>query len=258
MNTMATLAGGLAAVFVLYLMGGTIRSLPPILRALLAGLLPLLAYFVLIVGRWPGLDVVAMHISLFLAAGLVLYAMTQFRRRSAGGMHWAPKLLTVFFLGLVVVNGSLLYIATKGLPEPLARWWLGSDGGAVHSGFSGVVEHGQGAAKAVSSELSQAHRELELGWQVDIVGLDGSEATRAIQVRVKDRTGLPVDRVEGELRLLRPGTAQPALTLPLAALDAGVYGGVLRLPASGRWLAEVRLLRDHTLHYQVTQELVAP
>ncbi len=258
MNTMTTLSGGLAAVFVLYVMGGAIRSLPPILRAVLAGLIPLLAYFVLIVGRWPGLDVVAMHISVFLAAGLVLFAVTQFRRRSVGRMHWAPKLLTAFFLGLVVVNGSLLYIATKGLPDPLARWWLGSDGTAVFSGFSGVVTHDQAAAKAVSSELSQAQRELELGWKVEVSGLDSSEPVRPFQVRVRDRTGLPVDRIEGELRLLRPGAVEAALVLPLAALDAGTYGGVLHLPASGRWLVELRLLRDRDVRYQLTQELVAP
>lgn len=258
MNTMATLSAGLAAVLVLYLVGGAVRSLPAILRALLAGLIPLLGYFVLIIGRWPGLDVVAMHISVFLAAGLVLYAVTQFRRRSAGRMHWAPKLLIAFFLGLVVVNGSLLYIATKGLPEPLGRWWLGSEGGAVYSGFSGVVEHGQSAAKAVSSELSQAHRESELGWQVDVVGLDNNTAERVVEVRVKDRTGLPVDRIDAELRLLRPGAAQAALTLPLNALAPGVYGGVLDLPASGRWLVELRLLRDGTVAYAATQETVAP
>jgi nitrogen fixation protein FixH len=258
MNTMTSLLGGLAAVFVLYAMGGAIRGLPPILRALLAGLIPLLVYFALIVGRWPGLDVVAMHISIFLAAGLVLFAVTQFRQHSVGRMHWAPKLLIAFFLGLVVVNGSLLYIATKGLPDPLARWWLGSDGRAVYSGFSGVVAHGQGAAKAVSSELSQAQRESELGWQVEVAGLDGNDSVRSIQVRVKDRSGLPIDRLEAELRLLRPGAAQAALTVPLAALDAGTYGGVLRLPASGRWLAELRLLRDREVQYQLSQELVAP
>jgi len=257
MNTMTTLFGGLLAVLVLYAIGGRIRNLPPILRAALAGLIPLLGYFMLIIGRWPGLDVVAMHISVFLAAGLVLHAVTQFRRRS-GGMHWVPKLLIAFFLGLVVVNGSLLYIATKGLPEPLGRWWLGSDGGAVYSGFSGVVEHGQSAAKAVSSELSQAHSESELGWQVDVVGLDGNAAERVVEVRVRDRTGLPVDRIEAELRLLRPGAAQPALTLPLSALAPGVYGGVLGLPASGRWLVELRLQRDGKLHYSMTQETVAP
>ena len=257
MTTMTTLFGGLLAVLVLYAIAGSIRNLPPILRAVLAGLIPLLGYFVLIIGRWPGLDVVAMHISVFLAAGLVLHAVTQFRRRS-GGMHWVPKLLIAFFLGLVVVNGSLLYIATKGLPEPLGRWWLGSDGGAVYSGFSGVVEHGQSAAKAVSSELSQAHSESELGWQVDVVGLDGNAAERVVEVRVKDRTGLPVDRIDAELRLLRPGAAQPVLTLPLDVLAPGVYGGVLGLPASGRWLVELRLLQDGKLHYALTQETVAP
>lgn len=258
MNTMTTLSGGLAAVLVLYAIGGSIRNLPPILRAVLAGLIPLLGYFGLIVGRWPGLDVVAMHISVFLAAGLVLHAVTQFRRRSVGRMHWAPKLLIAFFLGLVVINGSLLYIASKGLPEPLARWWLGSEGGAVYSGFSGVVEHGQSAAKAVSSELSQAHRQSELGWQIDLSGLDGNAAERVVEVRVKDRTGLPVDRIDAELRLLRPGAADAALTLPLGALAPGVYGGVLELPASGRWLVELRLLRDSRLHYLLTREAVAP
>lgn len=258
MNTMTTLSGGLAAVFVLYVIGGAIRSLPPILRALLAGLIPLVAYFVLILGDWPGLDVVAMHISVFLAAGLVLFALTQFRQRSSGRMHWVPKLLTAFFLGLVLINGVLLYIATKGLPEPIAEWWLGSSGNAVYSGFSGVVPHGEGAAKSISSELSQAHRERELGWQVEVSGLESGDLTRTIQVRVKDRTGLPVDRIEAELSLLRPGAPQPALILPLSALAPGVYGGVLHLPASGRWLAELRLLRDREPLYQTTQELVAP
>lgn len=258
MNTMTSLLGGLAAVFVLYAVGGAIRALPPILRALLAGLIPLLVYFALIVGRWPGLDVVAMHISVFLAAGLVLFAVTQFRQHSVGRMHWAPKLLTAFFLGLVVVNGSLLYIATKGLPDPLARWWLGSDGTAVYSGFSGVVAHGQAAAKAVSSELSQAQRESELGWQVEVAGFDGNDPVRTIQVRVKDRSGLPINRLEAELRLQRPGAVEAALTVPLAALDAGTYGGVLRPPASGRWLAELRLLRDRDVQYQLSRELIAP
>ena len=258
MNTMTTLFGGLAAVFVLYALGGLVRSLTPVLRAALAGLVPLLAYFVLIVGRWPGLDVAAIHISVFLAAALVLFAMSQFRRRGAGRMHWVPKLLTGFFIGLVFINATLLYIATQGLPEPLGRWWLGSKGGAVYSGFSGVVAHGQNAAKAVSSELSAAHRESRLGWQVEMSGLDEAGRVRAITVRVKDRTGLPVEHVEAEVRLTRPGATSPALKLPLRAAEAGVYVGTLNLPDSGRWLAEMRLTRDGEQHHQSIQELVAP
>lgn len=258
MNTLTTLFGGLAAVFVLYAAGGAIRSLPPALRALLAGLIPLLGYFVLIIGRWPGLDVAAIHISVFLAAALVLFALTQFRRRSAGRMHWAPKLLTAFFIGLVFLNATLLYIATKGLPEPIARWWLGSEGGAVYSGFSGVVAHGQNAAKAVSSELSQMHRESQLGWQVEVSGFDADGRMRPLEVRVKDRTGLPVAQAQAEARLLRPGAPHPTSTLALEAVEAGVYIGALSLPAAGRWLVEVEVRQGDVVGYHSTREIVAP
>lgn len=257
MNTMTTLFGGLTAVLALYAIGGLFRSLSPMLRAVLAGVIPLMAYFVLIVGRWPGLDVVAMHISVFLATALVLFAMTQFRRRGSERMHWAPKLLIAFFIGLVFLNATLLQIATKGLPEPIARWWLGSKGGPVYSGFSGVVPHGENAAKAVSSELSEAHRELELGWQVNVTGLESIGKESRIRVHVKDRTGLPVERVDAEARLLRPGASEPTLTLPLAASEAGVYTGVLTLPATGRWLIEMRLMQGGKLRYHSIQELAA-
>ncbi len=258
MTTMTTLFGGLAAVLVLYVVGGWFRALSPALRALLAGLVPLLGYFVLIIGRWPGLDVAAIHISVFLAAALVLFAWTQFRQRSAGRMHWAPKLLTAFFVGLVFLNATLLYIATNGLPGPVASWWLGGDGKPVYSGFSGVVSHGQAAAKAVSSELSEAHRESLIGWQVELNGLDREGPTRALEVRVRDRTGLPVERVQGELRVSRPGAPTPAVTLPLSAAEAGVYIGSLTLPGGGRWLAELRLSEGGKLRYHSTQELVMP
>jgi nitrogen fixation protein FixH len=257
MTTLSTLFGGLAAVLVLYAIGGLFGRLPLLLRAVLAALIPLVAYFILIVGRWPGLDVVAMHISVFSAAALVLFAMTQFRRRGGARMHWVPKLLIAFFIGLVFLNAALLQIATKGLPEPMARWWLGGDGKAVYSGFSGAVPHGQNAAKAVSSELSEAHRESQLGWQVDISGLDSVGLSGPIQIRIKDRTGLPVERVDVEIRLLRPGMSEASLSLPLAARSAGVYSGVLTLPSKGRWLLEVRLMRDSKLHYHTIQEFAA-
>lgn len=256
-STLVTLFAGMAAVLVLYAIGGFVRSLHPILRAVLAGLVPLVGYFVFIVGRWPGLDVVAIHVSVFFATALVLFALTLFRRRGVH-MHWVPKLLMAFFAGLTVLMGAFLYIANKGLPEPIGRWWLGSHKGAVYSGFSGVVPHSQEAATAISSELSKAHREAELGWDIDVRGLDDKGLARTVRVRVRNKTGLPVDGIEAELRLQRPGATQVELALPLAELDAGVYGGVLSLPADGRWLVELRLSREHVLHYQHTQELVSP
>lgn len=258
MNTMTTLFGGLAAVFAVYAAAGLVRGMSPILRAVLAGLVPLVGYFVLIIGRWPGLDVAAIHISVFLAAALVLFALTRFRQAGAGRMHWVPKLLAAFFIGLVVVNATLLYIATKGLPAPIAQWWLGGDGKTVHSGFSGVVAHGEGAAKAVSSELSETHRELQTGWRVEVSGWDNEGATHALVVRMRDRTGLPVQGARAEVQLSRPGAPNPTSTLVLASSAPGEYTGVLALPAGGRWLADLRVSTNGKLGYHVTKELVAP
>ena len=258
MNTFLTLFGGLAAVIVLYALGGFVRALSPMLRAALAGLIPLVVYFVYVFGRGPGMDVVAIHISVYLAAALVLYAMTQFRLRSTGKLHWAPKLLTVFFVGLVVLNASLLYMSSKGLPGPIAQWWLGKNDGTVHSGFSGVVSHGQNAAKAISSELKETHRESVLGWRVEVSGLEASTAAQDVVVRVRDRTGLPIDGLSASLRLLRPGAASPAAVRAFGRQAPGVYGATLTLPAGGRWLVDIRIEQAGETRFHTVQELVVP
>ena len=259
MSTLFTLFSGLAAVIILYWAGGFLRSLPAVLRAVLAGCIPLLVYFLSIVGRWPGLDVVAIHISVFLAAGLVLHILTLQRRRSPGGLHWVPKLLIGFFSGLVVINASLLYIATRGLPEPVARWWLGGDGNKVYSGFSGVVQHHQDAAKAVSSALTQAHDEMQLGWQVELEGLQAVLGeVQTLQVRARDRTGLPLSQLQAEIRLLRPGAPLAHASLPLQAAGAGVYVGNLTLPEKGRWIVELQLAQGDRMRYRDSRELVLP
>lgn len=259
MSTLTTLFSGLAAVLLLYWAGGYLRGLPPVLRAMLASGLPLLAYFLSIIGRWPGLDVVSIHISVFLAAGLVFYILTLQRRRSPGGMHWVPKLLIAFFLGLTVINGTLLYIATQGLPEPVARWWLGSDGGKVYSGFSGVVPHHQDAAKAVSSALSQAYDESRLGWQVEIEGLEGATgAARTVQVKAKDRTGLPLSQLQAEVLVMRPGAPEPQTRVALQGSGAGVYVGRLELPGKGRWIVELHLAEGERARYRDSREVILP
>lgn len=257
MNTLVTLFGGMLAVLVLYALGGLIRGLPPMLRSSLAGLIPLVIYFLLIIGRWPGLDVVAMHISLYLAAALVMHNLTKLRKRD-NRMHWVPKLLIAFFSGLAVVNASLLYIATSGLPEPIGSWWLAGEG-RVYSGFSGVVSHDRSAARAVTSELEESHREQQVGWQVEI-DLLGDAPARGLPVtiRVRDRTGLPIEYARAVLELTRFGASTSSVRQVLVASAPGVYQGVIELPADGRWLLDTRLFQGSDLRFHNTQEITQP
>lgn len=258
MTTFDTLFGGLAAVVVLFFLLGFARSLPPLFRALIAGGTPLFAYFVSLFGKsMPGLDVIAIHVSVFVAAAAVLHVLAQFRRKQ-GRLHWAPRLLIAFFVLLAFINATLMQIATKGLPDSLAQWWLGSKG-VVHSGFSGVVEHGEMAAKGESSGLSRRHRQKLLGWKLEAEGLDPrGPAERRVVVRVRDRTSLPVAGLAAKLALVRPGGDAVVAETPLAEIQDGVYAGVVRLPQRGRWYAELNLAQAGKLKFTETRELIAP
>lgn len=255
MSTLATLIGGVLLIVILYRGLNWLPSLPAVLRAVLASSLALLAYFVAIIGRWPGLDVVAMHVSIYLVVGLLLYMWSQYRSRRTGRMHWVPKALIGFFIMLAVINTFLLYIATRGLPPSVAQWWLPGDN-TVSSGFSGVVPHGQEAAKAVSSELNRSHAVAELGWRVAIEGLSETvQAQQLLTVKVLDRTGLPITGLIAEVQIERPGTTEAATRIRLMPKSVGEYGNVLNFAANGRWLVDVQLSQQGHIVYRESREV---
>lgn len=255
MSTLVTLLSGVLLMLVLHALLGWIPRLTSVLRAVMASSITLLSYFGLIVGRWPGLDVVAMHISVFLVAGLLLYMFSQYRSRRAGRLHWAPKLLIGFFILLAVINTFLLYVATRGLPPTLAQFWL-PGGNTVNTGFSGVVEHGQEAAKAVSSELSRSYSTAQLGWRIRLDGLPETVQTPPlISVKVQDRSGSPVTGLQALMLLSRPGSAQIASRITLPAKGPGEYGNVLGFPGSGRWLVDLQLSQRGQLVYRESVEV---
>lgn len=198
-----------------------------------------------------------MHISIFVVSGLLLY-LTSSRRRSPAGLHWAPKILIGFFVLLAAINSFLLYISTRGLPSSIAHFWLPGEG-EVNSGFSGVVGHGQEAARAVSSTLNQSHAATQLGWRIQMAGLqETAQPSQMISVKVVDRQGQPIRDLEIELQLRRPGADRSLVILPLVYKDAGEYSNVLDIPAPGRWLAEVILSQQGQVVYREARETRLP
>lgn len=257
MTTLTTLIGGLILMVIVHVALGTLLRLSTALRALLASSFALIIYFLMIIGNWPGLDVVAMHISVFVVSGLLLYMLST-RRRNQARLHWVPKMLIGFFVLLAVLNSFLLYISTHGLPPSIAHVWL-PGGGEVNSGFSGVVGHGQEAARAVSSTLKQSHAATQLGWRIQIAGLqEAAQPSQMVSVKVLDRQGVPISDLNIELQLRRPGAERSVMTLPLAYKDAGEYSNVLDIPAPGRWLAEMILAQQGRVVYRETRETSVP
>ena len=155
MSILITLFGGALLIVVLYFMFGALR-LPYYWRAVVSGGALLLTYLVMASRNWPGLDVVAMHVAVFIATAVILNLLNTRRAEASNKMHWAPKVIIGFFLLLFMIDGAFIYISSYGLPEFMAKRLMpGAAKGGAHTAFPGVMPHGEDAAKAVNSHLKQ-------------------------------------------------------------------------------------------------------
>lgn len=155
MNLLTTLFGGALLIVALYFVFGALR-LPNFWRAVGSGGAVLLVYLIFAARLWPGLDVVAMHIAVFIVTAAILSLLHRRRAEQAQKLHWAPKVLIGFFLVLFVIDGAFIYIASHGLPEFIAlRVMPNADKGGARTAFPGVTPHGKDAGKAVNAHLKE-------------------------------------------------------------------------------------------------------
>lgn len=254
MSLLVGLFGGMILTAVLYALG-RLGRLSNFWAAVAAAALPTTAYLVYSIGRSPGLDTATMHIIAFPTVAVLLGMLNGSRVKRDGAMHWAPKLLIGFFLLLACLLASFVYIAGQGLPPALAQQLLPqAKGKNVHTGFAGVVEHQQDAAKGISHHLNMENKLAKLGWSVDVAGLNGIGAGAAtpVSVHIVDRVGRAVDAVDVRLALARPG--QTATSEIALSGGTGGYYGTLAGMAGGAWVARLALAKgqdritlEHTL-----------
>lgn len=240
MNLLITLFGGMILTAAIYGLGRLAR-LSNFWAAVTGCALPSFAYLAYASAFWPGLDRVTMHVVAYPTVAVLLYQLYGARARHAESMHWAPKLMVGFFLALSVVYGSFIYIASQGLPPWLAEWLLPETQGRVHTGFAGVVEHRQEAAKGIAYRLKNEDMLARQGWRLEISGLREVSAGQPIPVGVllRDRLGDGVAGVKIDLALARPG--QPtAVVTPLPGGAAG-YHATLAPVERGTWIAYLTL-----------------
>lgn len=170
--------------------------------------------------------------------------VTGTRRRQMGKLHWAPMLIAVFFGALLVSMVMQLLVSSHGLPDRLSGWLLpNQDRQRLHTAAPGVIPHDQN--KLYEAHMKKMAEQRNLGWQVELAGLDHlpSGTPGKITVNVRDAEGkpLPADRVE--LALSRVANSRDDRRLTLRPLAAGAYGSEILFPAPGRWLIGVTVTR---------------
>jgi len=253
-----TLFGGALAIIVVYFL---LRAfgVSNYWRGVISGVVPVIGYLALSTSNWPGGDVISMHMAVYLATATVLTVIGARKQGETKRLHWGPKVIIVFFLVLFVIDGTLLVVSGQGVPQAVAKWMLPpakKTSHAAHTAFSGVVPHGEEAAKSINQFLANTDKQDKLGWQVSVAGLEkiiqGRQASVAVTARGAD--GQPLRGAVTAMALLRPGMAQPAQILDLVEMEPGVYRSPITVAQSGLWLAAIRLQRTNE-RYEVQQQL---
>ncbi|MGV7214529.1 FixH family protein [Bradyrhizobium sp. UFLA05-112] len=137
----------------------------------------------------------------------------------------APKPLTgttvliilVAFFGVVIgVNATMMKLAIATLP--------GTD-----------VDSPYAAGLTYEREIAAARGQAERKWQVDAKIQRSADGGATVRIEARDATGRPVTGLKFSGRLERPTDKRADLSVELAEIGIGVYGGNATAVAPGQW-----------------------
>lgn len=205
----------------------------------LFALIVTMVYSMLAAISWPGADVFAIHIALYL---LTVYGMTivTSQKRKKSKLHWAPVSLFIFFGIILVTDSVLILLAQSGmssdwvkriLPEP-------KNTSTVRSVFPGTVSHDFREKSNQFNEYQQKHQlQAELGWSIKIGWKEQAYANLAntLLVEIKQRDGSILKDASVSARFLYPADMKLDQTHQLVSDDKGLYRTDVNLKNPGDW-----------------------
>ena len=242
---------GVFAELVLYTVLRRIGHMGAKAAAVIVALAVLLVYLPWAMIYWPGGDVFAIHLALYLIVTYILGIVGQ-RRTESKGWHWAPALLIGFFVFVVGVNIVFLSVAGKGISGIFAELLPPPDDGkVVDSRFPGVVSHDYQQKEAqYNAYLEQVEEQRQRGWQVrkgwQAKPMVGQPAQFLVSVR--DATGQPVAGAEVSGRFLRTSNSQYDFAFHMDETTPGDYHLTTTMPLPGLWQLVLEIRRGEDLH----------
>lgn len=212
-------------------------------------LLALLLYVPWALLTWPGADVFAIHLAIYLT---VAYVLGMVGGRVGRGWHWAPAVIVGFFVVVIVTNVVFLGVAEQGITGLFARLLPQPQGSeVVDSRFPGTVSHDYQEKEALyNAYLRQVEAQQARGWQVRKGWLHKPVAGQpaVFMVKVSDRAGTPVRGATAEGHFLRTSNSRDDFDFTLAEVAPGEYRGSVTMPLQGLWNLVLRIRRDAELH----------
>lgn len=232
--------------------------------AAVIALLSLAAYLPVVLIHWPGGDVFAIHLALYLVTAYILgiiSAQRDARRAHETGprkwFHWGPAAIVIFFMVIVAMDAVFVTMSLQGMPEGLRDVFLPKPTGqrTAQTSFPGVVpDHYYQKEKQFTHHLNQLEAQRQLGWEVRYGWLThepvaGEQAV--LQVMIEDRDGQTLQDADIRGRFMRSSDSGLDQAFDMAEVSPGVYRHVVQLPKPGRWQLQLDI-RHQAQRYELT------
>jgi nitrogen fixation protein FixH len=246
---LAGLGVGVAAELLVYVLLTRLFGLQGKAAAMIVAMLVLLFYVPWAIIRWPGADIFAMNLAIFLT---LAYGLGMVGSRVGKGWHWGPAIIVTFFIGVIVINVVFLTVAERGITGLFAELLPRPEGGEViDSAFPGTVSHDFQEKEALyNAYLREVREQQARGWRTRYgwVGKphQGEPAQLVLLVTDRDGAALRGARVRGSF--LRTSSQQDDFDFEMSEVGEGKYSATLRMPLAGLWRMVLRVHRGEDQH----------
>jgi len=258
-NILVTLLGGVFLIAIIFIVLYRVTNMSGKMVAVVMAFAVIATYVPVSIFFWPGADVFAIHIAVYLVGVYILGIITSQRdiRRKSGkegfGFHWAPAAIVTFFVILLVMDSFFVMFATKGMNSSVADWLLPKplSGARVSSKFPGTVSHDYHQKQDQYNDYLQRFEAQKLrnwtirkGWLGEAIV--NQPAIFRVEIKTDDQKPLTKADVSGIF--LRPADKHLDEVFTMLEIEPGIYQQSITLTQPGNWDLVLKIHKGNDNH----------
>ena len=258
-NILVTLLGGVSLIATVFIVLYSVSNMSGKMVAIVMAFTVTTIYVPISIFNWPGADVFAIHIALYLVSVYVLAIITSQRdaRRKAGkegfGFHWAPAAIVLFFVILIIMDSFFIMFATKGMDSSVARLLLPAprSGGKVSLHFPGTVSHDYHQKQNQYNDYLERFETQKIrNWTIRKGWLGEAVVNKPaiFRVEIKTNTDQVVKNAKVSGIFLRPADSKLDKSFTMQEIEPGIYQQSITLTQPGNWDLILKIHKNNDKH----------
>ena len=258
-NILITLLGGILAIVTIFIILYRATNMSGKMVAVVMAFAVTATYVPISIFIWPGADVFAIHIAMYLVSVYILGIITSQRdlRRQTGkegfGFHWAPAAIVTFFVLLLVMDSFFVMFATKGMNSSVADWLLPKplSGTSVSSQFPGTVSHNYHQKQNQYNDYLKRFEAQKLrNWSVRKGWLGEAVVNQPaiFRVEIKTHDQKPVTKAKVSGVFLRPADIRLDNVFTMQEIEPGIYQQSITFTQPGNWDLVLKIKKGSDEH----------